>query len=108
MKREERRAMKGKEDRKEKERERERKKGGREGGKGRVGREREGEGKKGKGNLHPLLDTGGNAASKDPDQAEVLSAFFASVFPSEAGCSLGTQPFVLVDGDGEQNRHNPR
>ena len=36
------------------------------------------------------------------EKAKVL--FFASVFTSKTSHSLGTQPLVLVDRDGEQNR----
>ncbi|KAK4822331.1 hypothetical protein QYF61_013030 [Mycteria americana] len=54
-------------------------------------------------NLHPLLDEGGNIVTKDEEKAEVLNAFFASVFHSKTSCSPGTQPPELADRDGEQN-----
>ncbi|KAK4806242.1 LOW QUALITY PROTEIN: hypothetical protein QYF61_013386 [Mycteria americana] len=50
-------------------------------------------------NLHPLLDARGNIVTK----AEVLNAFFASVFNSKTSCSWGTQPPELEDRDREQN-----
>ena len=40
--------------------------------------------------LHPLLDVRGNTANKDEEKAEVLSAFFASVFNSQTGYSQGS------------------
>ena len=49
-------------------------------------------------NLHPLLDAEGNS------RAEELNAFVASVANSKTCYSLGTQPPVLVDRDGEQNK----
>ncbi|KAK4806350.1 hypothetical protein QYF61_017219 [Mycteria americana] len=54
-------------------------------------------------NLHPLSDAGGNVVTKDEEKAEVLNAFFASVFNSKTSCSQGTQPPELEDRDGEQN-----
>ncbi|KAK4821235.1 hypothetical protein QYF61_016534 [Mycteria americana] len=54
-------------------------------------------------NLHPLLDAGGKIVTKDEEKAEVLHAFFASVFNSQTSCSPGTQPPELEDKDGDQN-----
>ena len=42
--------------------------------------------------------------TKDQDKAEELNAFVASVANSKTCYSLGTQPLVLVDKDGEQNK----
>ncbi|KAK4811169.1 hypothetical protein QYF61_019800 [Mycteria americana] len=54
-------------------------------------------------NLQPLVDGGGNKVTKGEEEAEVLNAFFASVFNSRANCSLGTQPPESEDRDGDQN-----
>jgi len=54
--------------------------------------------------LHPLSDVGGNIATKDEEKPEVLHAFVASVFNSQTGYSQGSQPPVLEDREGEQNK----
>ena len=41
-------------------------------------------------NLHPLLDADGNLVTKDQEKAEVLYAFFATVFSSKRSCSPDT------------------
>jgi len=60
--------------------------------------------KRAKENLHLLLGAGGNTANKNEEKAEVLSAFFASVFNSQTGYSQGSQPPVLEDREGERNK----
>ena len=42
--------------------------------------------------IHPLLDPGGNMATSDEEKAEVLNAFFASVFNNRTSCIEGIQP----------------
>lgn len=57
---------------------------------------------RGKGNLHSLLDTGGNTVTKDEEEAEVLNTFFTSVF-SKTGGPQNNWPSEVADRDGEQN-----
>ncbi|KAK1207000.1 LIN1 transcriptase, partial [Pygoscelis papua] len=59
--------------------------------------------KRAKENLHPLLDAGGNVVTEDEEKAEVLNAFFASVFNRQTSYPQGTRPPELEDRDGEQD-----
>ncbi|RMB88011.1 hypothetical protein DUI87_35598 [Hirundo rustica rustica] len=59
--------------------------------------------RKSKTNLCSLLDKGGNLISADEEKAEVLNAYFASVFSEETTCLQDNCPPGLVDGVREQN-----
>jgi len=51
-----------------------------------------------------LLDERGNIVNKDEEKAEILNAFFTSVFNSQTGYLQGSQPPVLEDREGEWNK----
>ncbi|RMC20251.1 hypothetical protein DUI87_01097 [Hirundo rustica rustica] len=59
--------------------------------------------RKGKTNLCSLLDKGENLISADEEKAEVLNAYFASVFSEETTCLQDNCPPGLEDGVREQN-----
>jgi len=50
------------------------------------------------------LDARGNIVNKDEEKADVLHAFFASVFNSQTGYPQGSQLPVLEDREGERNK----
>ncbi|NXY64185.1 PO11 protein, partial [Callaeas wilsoni] len=59
--------------------------------------------RKGKDNLHSLLDAGGNLVTKDEEKEEVLNTFFASVFKKKTSCPQDNCLPGLVGGVREQN-----
>ncbi|KAJ7397707.1 hypothetical protein BTVI_132821 [Pitangus sulphuratus] len=59
--------------------------------------------RRGKENLHSLLDVGGNIVTKDEEKAEVLNTFFDSFFNSKTGCPQDKGPSELVDRDRKPN-----
>jgi len=56
----------------------------------------------GKGEFPSSVGYRGNLVTKDEEKAEVINAFFASVFNSKGSCSPDTQPPEQEDRDGEQ------
>jgi len=60
--------------------------------------------KEGQGESPSLLDAKGNIVNKDEENAEILNAFFASVFNSQTGYSQDSQPPVLEGRVGARNK----
>ena len=55
-------------------------------------------------NLHCLLDEAGNVITEDKEKAEVLNAFFTSVFTSQTSYPQGTPLSDLVVSAGQQTK----
>jgi len=60
--------------------------------------------KRAKESLHRLRDARGNIVNQDEEKAEVLHAFFASVFNSQASYSQESEPPLLEDKEGVWNK----
>ncbi|KAJ7423618.1 rna-directed dna polymerase from mobile element jockey-like [Pitangus sulphuratus] len=59
--------------------------------------------KRGKENLHSLLDMEGETVIKDEEKDEVLNTFLASVFNTKTGCPQDKWPLEMVDRDRKPN-----
>ncbi|NXM00374.1 LIN1 transcriptase, partial [Tyrannus savana] len=59
--------------------------------------------RRGKENLHSLMDSEGNIVNRDEEKAEVLNTYFASVFTRKTGGPQGNWPLELVDRDRKPN-----
>ncbi|NXR06414.1 RTXE polymerase, partial [Semnornis frantzii] len=53
--------------------------------------------------LHPLLNAEGNLVTKDEEKAEMLNAYFASVFSNGSSSALGTHPHEVGVREGNRN-----
>ncbi|KAJ7399008.1 hypothetical protein BTVI_119314 [Pitangus sulphuratus] len=59
--------------------------------------------RRGKENLHSLLDMDGNIVIKDEEKVEVFNTFFTSVFNSKTGCPEDSWLLELVERDKKLN-----
>ncbi|KAJ7427169.1 rna-directed dna polymerase from mobile element jockey-like [Willisornis vidua] len=55
--------------------------------------------RRGKENLHSLVDSRGNIVNQEEEKAEVLNTYFASVFTSKTGGTQDNWPLELTEND---------